>query len=72
MSSNFFFNCEGSERGQYESSWWQKITFSSTDFETPSKLGISSAIFAHFVEIVFLYDNRQRGLRESGSDLPFH
>lgn len=55
MSSNFFFRAAGSDKGQLDSSWWQKMTFSRIALETPSSNGTSSSISEHFVEIVFRY-----------------
>lgn len=55
MSSNFFFSAAGSARGQLDSSWWQKMTFSRMALETPSCLGTSSSSSEHFVEMALRF-----------------
>lgn len=50
MSSNFFLSGVGSESGQLDSSWWQKMTFSRMAFETPNCIGTSSSSAAHLVD----------------------
>jgi len=63
MSSNFFLRAAGSDSGQFDSSWWQKITFWRIAFETPSCEGISSSRAAHFVESVCRFCSANSGKR---------
>eukprot|EP00160_Parvularia_atlantis_P000730 Unigene10584_Nuclearia_a/m.32362 Unigene10584_Nuclearia_a/g.32362 ORF Unigene10584_Nuclearia_a/g.32362 Unigene10584_Nuclearia_a/m.32362 type:complete len:469 (+) Unigene10584_Nuclearia_a:2029-3435(+) len=46
MSSNFFLTVVESPSGQSDSSWWQKMTFSSTALDTPSCVLISTLMSA--------------------------
>lgn len=48
ISSNFCLRAFPSLRGQLDSSWWQKMTWLSTAFETPRAEIISRSISAHF------------------------
>lgn len=47
ISSNFFFNPEGSLNGHKLSSWWQNMTFSSIALDTPRKEGNIVSSSAH-------------------------
>mmetsp|Transcript_142220 Transcript_142220/g.318218 ORF Transcript_142220/g.318218 Transcript_142220/m.318218 type:complete len:328 (-) Transcript_142220:322-1305(-) len=47
ISSNFCFKVPMSLTGQVDSSWWQKMTFSSMALGTPIRLGINWSMSAH-------------------------
>jgi hypothetical protein len=52
ISSNLFFKTLDSDSGQLLSSWWQKMTLSSTALGTPKCMGISESIPAHLLLIL--------------------
>lgn len=50
-----FLRAAGSESGQFDSSWWQKMTFSRIALLTPNVSGTSRLISEHLEEVLRLF-----------------